>query len=137
MRAFLLKSAAIGGCLLLAASAFGAAAKPPAKAARSDCFSSRQISNFSASSERTVYVRVGTRAVYKLEMFGSCQNIDNSLGVGVRMRGGGIGGGFICHASDFDLVVRGYSGRPERCPVRSMTRLTPAEVEALKPRDRP
>lgn len=98
------------------------------------CFFASQASSFTAPSENRVYVRVGVNEVYQLDMLGPCRDIDWSHRIGIAPRGGGSN---ICAGFDADLIVPQAGAAPSRCPVRAVRRLSPAEVEALPPRDRP
>ena len=105
-----------------------AMAAGPAKA----CFHSRSVTNFAAVNDQTVNLRVGVREVYRLELLGSCPDIDWQEALGLQSRGSS----WICDGLDVTLFSKGPFG-PQRCPVRSIHKLTPQEIEALPSRDRP
>lgn len=113
-----------------------AAAAPPAadpKPAR-QCFSSGQVTNFRAGEDdRTLYLRVGVKEVYRLDLLMPCPEIDFSHQIAIRSRGGAMN---IC--SGLDAVILAPSTRGvRRCEVRTVERLTPEAVAALPSRERP
>jgi hypothetical protein len=65
-------------------------------------------------------------------MLGSCPQIDWAEKIGIRTRGSE----WICSGLDADLISPTSIG-PQRCAVRMMRKLTPAEVAALPPKSRP
>lgn len=97
------------------------------------CFTPREVRNFTAVNSTTVNVRVG-RDIYRIDTFGACPDINWTN----RMALVTTGGSMICVGSALgtSLVTRGPSGR-QRCQVRSITALTPEEIQALPARDRP
>jgi hypothetical protein len=125
---------AAGAAALLALSATAAgAADPPAKApARNQCFWTRNADGFAAADEHTLNIRVGVRDVYQFEMFGPCQDIDWNQRIALVSRGGDN----ICTGMDAEVISHSPIG-PQRCPVRSVRKLTPAEIAALPRRARP
>jgi hypothetical protein len=117
---------------LLAALALGAASQAAAADAKQQCFYTRNVDNFAAIDEHVVNVRVGVKDVYQFEMFGPCPNIDWSNRIALISRGSS----WICSGLDAEVVTRTPIG-PQRCPVRNIHKLTPAEIAALPPRARP
>jgi hypothetical protein len=109
----------------------GAAQAKPAPSDRA-CFHASNVSGFRAPDDKTVYVRVGVRDVYQMQMLGSCPQIDWAEKIGIRTRGSE----WICSGLDADLISPTSIG-PQRCAVRMMRKLTPAEVAALPPKSRP
>jgi hypothetical protein len=101
-------------------------------ASRNSCFFNRQVSNFTARDEKTLYLKAG-REVYRLDMFGRCMDMDTALDLGLDSRPTSS----ICGAQDVTVLVHTSNLGPQRCAVRTLTRLSPAEVEALPKRDRP
>jgi len=107
-------------------------AKPAAstKANRS-CFFANQINGWrSENNDRTVYLDVGVKDVYRADLFGRCLDLDDALSIGVETRGGGSS---VCDGLDVQIIVQSSMG-PQRCPVTKLTKLTPDEVQALKTR---
>ena len=110
----------------------GPDAGPPTRAARTPCFTARDVSNFQAVSDTVVNLRVGARDVYQIELFAPAREIDWSSRIGLETRGGRL----ICSALDAELIAPSDFG-PRRIPLRSLRRLTAEEVQALPPRQRP
>ena len=112
-----------------------AAAPPPPPPAARACFFSHQINGWRegrTSAENVVYLDVNAHDVYRLDMFGPCNGINDAFSIGVETRGGGSA---ICNGLDVTLIVRGPIG-PFRCPVSKITKLTPEEAKALSTRKR-
>lgn len=107
-------------------------AKPAASApAKRSCFFASQINGWrSEDNDKTVYLDVGVKDVYRADLFARCHDIDDALAIGVETRGGGSS---ICDGLDVQLIVQSSIG-PQRCPVTKLTKLTPDEVQALKTR---
>lgn len=103
----------------------------PAKPAR-QCFWTSQVTNFASNDDRIVNVRVGVKQVYQFEMFGPCHDVDWSHQIALVSRGSSS----ICSGLDAEIVTSGPVG-PQRCLVRNVRKLTPAEIAALPPRARP
>lgn len=126
--------AAVAGLSLTAgasASAFEDAmpAQPP-KAERS-CFFGDQINGWrSENNEKTIYLDVGAKDVYRADMMFRCTDIEDAFAIGVDTRGAGNS---VCDGMDLEIIVRSSIG-PQRCPVTKLTKLTPDEVTALKTR---
>jgi len=102
-----------------------------AKPAR-QCFWTHQVTNFASSDSRIVNLRVGVKDIYQLEMFGRCNDVDWSQKIAVVSRGGSN----ICSGLDAEIIAPSTIG-PQRCPVRSVRKLTVEEVKALPDRARP
>jgi hypothetical protein len=113
----------------VAADAKPSSAKPKPK---NECFFTQTIDGFAAPDEHTVYVRAGVRDVYKFQLMGICPDIDWSQRIALVSRSGSS----ICTGMDAEIVTHTQIG-PQRCPVRSMHKLTPEEIAALPPKARP
>ncbi|MGZ6016404.1 MAG: hypothetical protein ACXWKM_11725 [Phenylobacterium sp.] len=113
------------GALALAAPAF---AQPGG--AVPDCFLTRDVRNHTVGDDHTMFIDVGGRAVYRVDMSNNCFAGSTSSDPYVLRDRAGMGR--ICHILDFDVAVRG-----NRCIVAGMTKLTPAEVAALPRKLRP
>lgn len=118
----------------------GATAKTPledagaagaAKPAR-QCFWSSQVNNFASVDDRVVNVRVGVKDVYRLEMFGHCNDLSWNNRIAIVSRGGSS----ICSGLDAEIISPSTIG-PQRCKVQKITKLTPAEIAALPKGARP
>jgi len=133
-----LKVLALGGLLSAMAFTQAAWADEPAKAAPKaatprQCFYSSNMSSFKEAGDRAVYVRVGVKDLYRLDLFGTCHDLRWAQTIGVESRGSS----WICSGiTDAVLIVPSTLG-PERCPVTGVTKLTSAEIEALPRKDRP
>lgn len=118
----------------------GGAASPvalakSAKAGKYDanqCFYTRNVTSFAAPDEKTLYVRVGVRDIYRFDMFGTCPDIDWNQ----RLALVSTGSSWICNGMDAEVVTHSAIG-PQRCPVRTMHKLTPEEIAALPKNARP
>ena len=130
-----LSVAAAGLVGLSAAAPQTAAAKSPeepAKSANRQCFWTRQVNNFASDDNRIVNVRVGVKDVYQFEMMGRCQDVDWNNRIAIRSRGSD----YICTGLDAEIISPTAIG-PDRCPVKSIRKLTPEEVAALPKRAKP
>lgn len=124
--------AALVAALGLTAAGATAVASPDAKPkSERSCFFADRVNGWRADrDEKTVYLEVGPRDMYRAEMFSRCHGVDEALQIGVRSRGGGSS---ICDGLDVELIVNGPIG-PQTCHVTRLTRMTPQEIEALKAR---
>ena len=130
-----LAAAALGLAALSLAAPPGATAKSPLEGAekpRRQCFWANQVNNFAAESDRVVNVRVGVRDIYRLEIFGTCPEIDWTQKIAIVSRGGSS----ICSGLDAEIITPSSIG-PQRCTVRNVRKLTEAEVQALPPKAKP
>lgn len=91
------------------------------------CFWANNARSFNAIDNRTVLVRVGVRDVYKLELFSPCPDINWNHRVVLQSRGGSS----ICSGLDATIITRGPMGA-QRCQVRTVTRLSTEEAQALQ-----
>ncbi|MBS0296625.1 MAG: hypothetical protein JSR45_09955 [Proteobacteria bacterium] len=138
MRLSILKVAAISGvAALLAGWAAVADGAPPAKPNGAQtgrqCFPAREVANFAAPDDHTVYLRAGVKDIYRAEVFGGCLDIDWSLRIGIRS----YGSSFICVGDPAELIVPNRTIGTQRCQVKIAAKLTPEEVAALPKRARP
>ncbi|MET0273997.1 MAG: DUF6491 family protein [Phenylobacterium sp.] len=105
--------------------------EPTAKPARS-CFWTRNVNNFASSEPSNVYVRVGVKDIYRLEMLGRCPDVDWAQKVALVSRGSSQ----ICEGLDAEIITQTPIG-PQRCAVKAVHKLTPEQVAALPRRARP
>lgn len=131
LRKTTLALAAAGALGLPLTAAAATSDSAPAKPQRA-CFWTSQINNFAAPDEKTVYVRVGVRDVFQLDMLGRCPDVDWNQAIAVRSRGSS----HICSGLDAEIISPTPLG-PQRCPVKSVRKLTPEEIAALPKRARP
>ena len=125
---------AAAASLIATATANAKSAVEPAagtKPAR-QCFWTHQGTNFASSDSRVVNLRVGVKDIYQLEMFGRCNDVDWTQKIAVVSRGGSN----ICSGLDAEIIAPSTLG-PQRCPVRTVRKLTVEEVKALPKRARP
>ncbi len=124
--------AASAALLLVGACASNDPNNPSASNPSRQCFFANSANGFTAVDTQTVNVRVGARDVYRLDLMGTCPDINWNHQIALVSRGSSS----ICTGTGATIVTRGPTGQ-QRCPVRMVTKLTPEEVEALRPRDRP
>ena len=108
------------------------AAKSPVEPPARQCFWTRQVNGFAAADEKIVNIRVGVKDVYQLEMFGRCQDVDWNNRIALVSRGSD----YICTGLDAEIISPTTIG-PQRCPVRTIRKLTAEEAKALPKRARP
>ncbi len=126
-------SSTVAALALTAGAAFAfqtpASQSPAAAKPQRSCFFASQVNGWSADrDEKTAYLYVGAKDVYKAELFSRCMDLDSALNIGIETRGGGTS---ICDGLDVDLLVRSVMG-PQRCKITKLTKLTPDEVAAMK-----
>jgi hypothetical protein len=109
-------------------------AVPPSAVAKpqQSCFRADNVSGFRAVDDKTVYLSVGVRQVYRIDLMGSCPDVDWSEQIGIVSRGSS----WICTGLDAEIVAPSAIG-PRRCPVQTLRKLTPEEVAALPPKAKP
>ncbi|WP_309646384.1 DUF6491 family protein [Phenylobacterium sp.] len=106
-----------------------AAAKPKPKR---QCFFADNVSSFSAVDDRTVNLRVGVKDIYRLDLLGPCHDIDWEHEIGIQSRGSS----WICSGLDATIITKTAIG-PQRCAVRTVTKLSPEDVAALPSKQKP
>jgi hypothetical protein len=103
------------------------------------CFRTRDITNHRVADDRTMYIRLANRDVYRLGMAGACLAGASSSDPIVMREPPGVG--YACRPIDLDIsIARGGLGTgigASPCIVQSMTRLAPAEAAALPAKLRP
>jgi hypothetical protein len=109
----------------------GALAAGSATAA--DCFLQRNINGFSAPNDRTVYIRVGVKEIWRLDLMTSCTGLTFRNGFALQ---GSPTGPWICNPLDATVIIRN-TGITQRCPVSGIHHLTADEVAALPKKQRP
>ena len=115
---------ACAGALMLALPATAQPSSGP------DCFLTRDIRNHTVADDKTMYIDVGGRTVYRVNMSNTC--LAGSTSSDPYVLKDRASTGRICHKLDFDVSVRGV-----RCIVASIAKLTPAEAAALPKHVRP
>lgn len=101
----------------------GAADKPSPPR---QCFWNHQVNSFAAQGDRTVNLRVGVNDYYQLELFSPCPDVEWTQKIALISRGTST----ICSGLDAEVVTPSPIG-PQKCLVRNVRKLTPAEVAAL------
>jgi hypothetical protein len=123
---------AILACLSLAWLPGAALAGADAKSAE-QCFPVSNINGFSATDDRTVYLRVGVKDVYRLDLFTDCVDLTFKQSLALETLPASP---WICQALDATVISR-EPGIHQRCPVKAIHKLTADEYSALPKRDRP
>ena len=106
-------------------------AAPPSNS----CFFSRDFESWKAPDAKTIYIRVGLRRYFRLDMAGKCPDLTSPDAYLVTIF---RGSDTICTALDWDLKVATQGiNVPVGCIVKTMTELSPAEVAAIPPKFKP
>jgi hypothetical protein len=128
-----IRKAALGGAIVLL-TAGAAHAQPPAP--KNECFFVRQFENWKpGGDEKTIYIRVAGNRYYRLGTANRCPVLSDVDPVMVNK----FRSDTICSPLDFDMKLK-RNGVPDiatACTIRTMTRMTPAEVAALPARQKP
>ena len=125
---FRLAAGALAAIGAVCATLPSAEAQPAAHAGA--CFRLSQVQNSKMSGLRTLYLRTGPGAVFRMDFGADC----NNLGSEPLVMHAFDNGDEICHPIVLDVSVRGVG---ERCLPTSLIRLSPDEVAAIPARDRP
>ncbi len=129
----LVLSALIGAtaAALTAAPITAAGAAP----AHSDCFLSRDWQGWKSPAPDVIYLRVGLREIYRLDLSAGSNSLSDP---GVHLVNRLRGSDWVCSPLDLQLSVADDQGvYHEPLIVKSITHLTPDEVRAIPPRDLP
>lgn len=117
---------ALAGCT-------GNARSVRADATARECFSASSVSGFTPVDDTTVRLQVGVRETWELNLLSYCPDIDWSHAIALRTF---AGSSWICtsDAMGVEVVVldRTVPVGPDRCQVRSIRKLDPAELAAEK-----
>jgi hypothetical protein len=131
-----LSIALIGAMSLAAIASVQAAEKPAEKSSGAGkCFYLKDVRNHTVGDDRTLYLNVGGRSVYKVGMSNNCLGgASSSDPIVIKERGASN----ICQAIDLDVAatVNG-GGLPSHCIVDTLTKLTPAQAAALPAKVKP
>ncbi len=103
--------------------------------ADSSCFAASQWNGWKSPSPSVIYLRVGVNDIYRLDLsYGSSELDEPDVHLISLLRGSD----WICSPLDLQLAVADDSGGfREPLIVRSITRLTPAQIAAIPPKFRP
>ena len=128
------RAALAGLGLLLATAGAGVAATQPPRDP-SDCFVSSDWVGWKSPSPTVIYLRVRVNTIYRLDLASGSNFLNEPfMHLVTRVRGSD----WICSPLDFDLaLVDDHGAFREPLIVKSMTRLTPAEAQAIPPKFRP
>lgn len=123
----IIASGALGLALVAAAGTPAQAADPPQQRT---CFWTRDIQSHSFGGPGTIYLRVRSKDVYRLESKGNC--------TGSHLQGDPLifdpapQSGMVCSPLDLNLKIgRPGAGPATPCIIDSIHKMTPAEVAAL------
>jgi hypothetical protein len=118
---------------VLTGAAFAAADKTAA-ADRPSCFFSRDWDSWHSPDENTIYLRVGVRDIYRIDLSSGSKlltwpdsHIISKL----------WGSSSICRPIDLDLSVSDGNGFREFVIAKAITKLTPEQVAAIPKKDLP
>jgi hypothetical protein len=124
----------LAAALLASAGATAATAAPERNSDRA-CFASNSWDGWSAPGDGDfLYLRVGLHDVYRVDLTPGTRvrkDADNFLVSQIR------GSNWICSHLDLDLSLSDHNGFRQPLIARSLRKLTPAEVAAIPPKDRP
>ena len=117
----------------LAAVVPAAAVAAPAAKPANQCFVRSEVNGFRAPNNRTVYLRVGVKDVWKLDLMTDCINLTFRESLGLESLPGDP---WVCSPLEATVIYRD-NGFHQRCPVTAMHKLTADELAALPKKDRP
>ncbi len=113
---------------------FALALAGPAAAQSGTCFRLSDMGNHRAADSQTLYVAMGRKEVWRFDMNGACLS---GVGFGDPLVVTPTGGAsLICKPLDLDIKVS-HMGMLSPCMLKAMTKLSPAEVEALPKKLKP
>ena len=99
------------------------------------CFFVSEFNNWKAADEKTLYIRVGVKRFFRLDLAASCRT---AMWPDATMINKWRGSTSVCSALDWDLKVsQRADGFGQPCLVSKMTELTPAEADALPSKVKP
>ena len=100
-----------------------------ASAAPGECFWASQVTGFSHSGRDVALVHISRRETWELSLAPGCPDVDWAMKIGIVSRGSQR----ICSGRDAELIVPSASERSaDRCLVRSVRKLSPAEADAAR-----
>lgn len=110
-------------------------AQPSYDGSKESCFYVRDFTDWRPADTRTMYIRTNTHRFFRVTMAHECPELtwpQAHLVMNVR------GPDSICRPIDWDLKVStNPNGVSMPCIVKSMTELSPAEVDAIPPKFKP
>ncbi len=123
---------ALGACALAAIA--GSAAADPTPNKQSSCFFLNEWDGWHAPNDHTLYLRVRINQVYQLDLSSSSNMLtwpDSHLINRVH------GDNSVCDPIDLQLSISEGHGTEEPLFIKSITKLSPQQIAAIPPRDRP
>jgi len=112
-----------------------ALAQPAAAPKKNACFFITEFDNWKAPDNKTMYISTKGKRYYRLDMAGTCSAL---TGINPHLITQWRGTSTVCSNLDWDLKVARSPGSPgEACIVKTMTELTPEEVNAIPKKFKP
>lgn len=130
MRTPLALAALIAGTVIAACAATVPGAPGGPRMSGRQCFLASQVNGFFGATDDSVFINVGARDVYHLQVSGMCQDIDWATRIGFQSRGGGS---WVCDGLDAELLIPGPF-RASRCLVTDIRKLSPEEAKVARNR---
>ena len=124
--AFLLFAALLLGCTQQPVA--GPAASAAGSSGR-ECFRAQDVNGYTPVSDDVVLVQAGASRYFRLELAGSCPNLDWSRGIALKAT---AGGSFICQGLDAEVIVPDPSTFPQNCLVRNIRQISRDEWQAAR-----
>jgi hypothetical protein len=124
-----------GVAFSLAASTAFAAEPGKAKPKKPEtCFSMRDWNGWTAPDEKTLFIKVGMRDVWRIDLSYSCPTLTSP---GVHLVTEVRGSDRICHPLDLDLSVADLENFRTTCLIKSIRQLSPEEAKAIPKKFQP
>ena len=125
-----MRALVLGACAAAVLNALPAQAAPQTDS----CFLTRDIRNHTVAGDRTLYLNVLGRDVYRVEMGNPC--LGGAMSSDPLVIRSSNPSSPVCRPLDLDLGLR-IPGGPRHCIVKTITRLTADEARALPAKIRP
>ena len=100
-----------------------------------ECFRTADIHGHTVGDDRTLFIDVQGKGVFRVAMRGSC--LAGAVSSDPLVMEQPPGRALVCRPMDMDLRISKGGGPALPCIVDQITRLTPTEVAALPPKLRP
>jgi len=100
-----------------------------------ECFRTADIRAHTVGDDRTLFIDVQGRGVYRIAMRGAC--LAGAITSDPLVMEQPPGRALVCRPMDMDVRISKGGGTAVPCIVDAITRLTPTEVAALPPKLRP
>ena len=120
--------------LLAGAAAPIAMAEDHPPASKDTCFYARDWEDWKSPSPTVIYLRVGASQIFRFDL---SQGADALKYSDARLINRHETSAWICSPTDLDLRLTSRSGDTQPLFVKSITRLTPTEIEAIPEQFRP